>query len=116
MQEVLEKIKDKCQKKSGIGRSSLVAFLEILNEVEEECNNGWIPVEDGLPKNNKPVLCWVKSTTIASGETYIIGSLDNGFWFLQAHEIGRHSFPVRDYRVIAWQPLPEPYRWKSEKV
>lgn len=70
--------------------------------------NGWIPCSERLPKNNKPVLCWVKSTTIASGETYIIGSCDNGFWFLKTYEIGTHSFPVKDYKVIEWQPLPEP--------
>jgi len=56
------------------------------------------------------VLCWVKSTTIASGETYIIGSCDRGFWFLQTYEIGHHHFPVKDYEVVAWQQLPEKYQ------
>lgn len=70
----------------------------------------WIPCSVRLPENNKVVLCWVKSTTIASGETYIIGSCDRGFWFLQTYEIGHHHFPVKDYEVVAWQQLPEEYQ------
>lgn len=85
-----------------------------IGKVSEEYNNGWIPVSERLPESNKPVLCWVKSTTIASGETYIIGSCDNGYWFLQTYEIGTNSFPVKDYKVVAWQPLPEPYQPKGE--
>lgn len=77
-------------------------------------NNGWIPCSERLPENNKVVLCWVKSTTIASGETYIIGSCDRGFWFLQTYEIGHHHFPVKDYEVVAWQQLPEEYQSPQE--
>lgn len=76
-------------------------------------NNGWISVSERLPERNKPVLCWVKSTTISSGETFIIGSCDRGFWFLQTYEIGHHHFPVKDYEVIAWQPLPAHYQPKG---
>ena len=72
--------------------------------------NEWIPCGERLPETNKPVLCWVKSTTIASGETFIIGSCERGFWFLQTYEIGHHHFPVKDYEVVAWCKLPEPYQ------
>lgn len=78
-------------------------------------DGGWIPCSERFPEKNVPVLCWVRSTTIASGETYIIGSCDNGFWFLKTYEIGSHSFPVKDYKVIAWQPLPEPYKGEEEE-
>ena len=72
-------------------------------------NNGWIPVSERLPEDNRPVLCWVKSTTIAIGETYIIGSCDSKCWFLQTYEVGHHNFPLKDYEVLAWQPLPQPF-------
>lgn len=88
--------------------------IEIVKQAAAEYNNGWIPCSKRLPERNNVVLCWVKSTTIASGETYIIGSCDNGFWFLQTYEIGHHNFPVKDYKVIAWQPLPESYQTKGE--
>ena len=86
-------------------------FMDWLNYcLDAEIEPQWIPCSERLPENNKPCLCWVESTTIASGETFIIGSCSNGFWFLQTYEIGTHSFPVKDYKVVAWMPLPEPYK------
>ena len=70
----------------------------------------WIPVEERLPERNQEVLCWVRSTTISGTETYILGSCDNGFWFLKTYEIDRASFPVKDYTILAWKPLPQPYK------
>lgn len=89
--------------------------IENVKQLAEEHKGGWIPCSERLPENNKVVLCWVKSTTIASGETYIIGSCDRGFWFLQTYEIGHHHFPVKDYEVVAWQQLPEPLKPKEEQ-
>lgn len=89
--------------------------IEIVDQVEKEHNNGWIPCSEKLPERNKEVQCWVKSKTISGTETYIIGSCDNGFWFLKTYEIDRESFPVKDYEVVAWQPLPEPYKESEDK-
>lgn len=134
MQEVFEKIIEKLNSKKAyfqgfyecegktehdadLNKVTQLAFdeaIEIVKQAAAEYNNGWIPCSERLPERNKPVLCWVTSTTIASGETYIIGSCDNGFWFLQTYEIGHHHFPVKDYKVIAWQPLPKPYQPKGE--
>ena len=85
-----------------------------VKQEAEKYDNGWIPCSERLPENNNVVLCWVVSKTIASGETFIIGSCDRGFWFLQTYEIGHHHFPVKDYEVVAWQPLPQPYQPKGE--
>lgn len=88
--------------------------ISIVKEAEKEYNNGWIPCSERMPERNKDVLCWVKSKSISCGETYIIGSCNNGFWFLKTYEIDRESFPVKDYEVVAWQQLPEPYK-ESDK-
>ena len=88
--------------------------IEIVKQEAKQYKGGWIPVSDRLPENNKVVLCWVVSKTIASGETFIIGSCDRGFWFLQTYEIGHHHFPVKDYEVVAWIPLPHPYQPNGE--
>lgn len=79
--------------------------------------NNWIPCSERLPEKNKLVLCWVKSETIASGETYIIGLYDADCWFLQTYTVGNASFPIKDYKVVAWQLLPKPYKenLKNEK-
>ena len=141
MQEVFEKIIEKlnskkayfqrfyeCEGKSehdaDLNNSTQLAFDDAIEIVKKEAekfgtdtnvgSNGWIPCSERLPENNNVVLCWVVSKTIASGETFIIGSCDRGFWFLQTYEIGHHHFPVKDYEVISWQPLPEPYQTKGE--
>ena len=141
MHEVFEKIIEKlnskkayfqrfyeCEGKSehdaDLNKSTQLAFddaIEIVKQTAEKLgtdtnvgSNGWIPCSERLPENNNVVLCWVVSKTIASGETFIIGSCDRGFWFLQTYEIGHHHFPVKDYEVVAWQPLPHPYQPKGE--
>lgn len=119
----LYEITAKCnvtQEVRNINHGYVVAMshaIEIVNQVASEYGDGWIPVSSGkLPEDNKPVLCWVRSTTIASGETFIIGSCSNNkFWFLQTYEIGHHHFPVKDYEVVAWCELPEPYKVESEE-
>ena len=142
MQEVFEKIiekleeelkladkeKERCIKENHLqfdsakGYANGVAIaIEIVKQEAEKFgtdtnvgSNGWISCSERLPENNNIVLCWVVSKTIASGETFIIGSCDRGFWFLQTYEIGHHYFPVKDYEVVAWMPLPEPYQPKGE--
>ena len=93
-----------------------IIFIDIARNMQTVKAKEWIPCRERLPKDNKPCLCWVESTTIASGETFIIGSCSNGFWFLQTYEIGTHSFPVKDYKVVAWQPLPESYKGEQHET
>ena len=71
--------------------------------------SGWIATKDKLPEKFKTVLCWARDKTIAGVETYILGSQDNGCWFLNTYDIGTQSYPVKDYEVVAWRELPEPY-------
>ena len=87
--------------------------VEIVKQAATEYNNGWIPVESGLPERNKPVLVYAESKTISGGTITMVGACDNGFWFIQ-NGVDTLGFPCRDYKVIAWQPLPEPYQQKGE--
>lgn len=114
---VFEKILERFKKLKGsdsLANMFISDVIKVIEEVKKEYNNGWVPCSERLPERNKDVLCWVKSKTISGTETYILGSCDNGFWFLKTYEIDRESFPVKDYEVIAWRPLPEPYK-ESEK-
>lgn len=74
-------------------------------------NNGWIPCSERLPEKNIDVLTWARSTA-RGGEICFVGCCDNGAWFLQS-SAGTLSYPTQ-YEVIAWQPLPEPYREEQE--
>ena len=68
----------------------------------------WIPVTERLPEDNRPVQVYLKNYTIQGGYVVHIGSYDTaGFWFLRTQP-GIASFPVREWVVTHWMPLPEP--------
>lgn len=89
------------------GEYCYIDAISIVNQLAEEYNNDWIPVSEKLPETNESVLCWAKSTA-RGGDVCFVGSCHNGFWFLQS-SANTHSFPGQ-YKIVAWQPLPEPYQ------
>ena len=99
----------------AVGRSNaLTDFKYDIKQLAEEFatdtnvgNNGWIPCSERLPKNNKEVLCYAKSTA-RGGDVMFVGSQDNGCWFLPT-AANTLSYP-NQYIVKAWQPLPQPYK------
>lgn len=66
--------------------------------IRKHMNDGWIPVLERLPKDDRYVLvCNVR------------GAMDLARWDGKRWWTGfSHADIARD--VIAWQPLPEPYR------
>lgn len=71
-------------------------------------NNGWIPVEKGLPEERVEVLAQfearvrnVKNEVIKTTYTHVM-YLEGGIW--------KSDMGIPNGKVIAWQPLPEPYR------
>ena len=75
--------------------------------IRKHMNDGWIPVDERLPENNKLVLVWARSTARGADE-WSLGSYDNGFWALGSWG-GSLVFPSQ-LEAVAWRPLPEPYR------
>ena len=75
-------------------------------DTDVPAKDGWIPVEERLPEDNKPVLIFAESTTISSGTITMVGACHNGFWFIQNGE-DTLGFPVREYKVNYWSHLPE---------
>lgn len=69
----------------------------------------WIPVTERLPERNKSVLLCMKSRPSRTGMCIQTGSYDNGFWFVQG-AAGYESLATFEFHVLAWMPLPEPYR------
>ena len=75
--------------------------MRIVNQLAEEYNNGWIPVSDGLPKED--MQCWA---TFESGNVDKIQYLASLKWW---------NGEMGDNKVIAWMPLPEPFKPKGEQ-
>ena len=71
-------------------------------------NDGWIPVEERLPKAGEHVLVSFRSAGFLPA-TAIIS--ENGRWSMLQ---GAKGFNDVTENVIAWGPLPEPYRPKKE--
>lgn len=67
--------------------------IEWLRDFIRRMNGGWIPVEEQLPDDGKTVLC-----------------TDGDYVYLVEYDADWDA-PFGDVDgIIAWQPLPEPYR------
>lgn len=81
-----------------------------FNGVEAAKRGEWIPVSERLPEDMQRVLIWFEYYRYGDFncmyQTYGFGYVCDGKWspFING-ETG-----WQDYRVIAWQPLPEPYK------
>jgi hypothetical protein len=109
----------------------LVNYMGVLEKqmVEQE-QTRWIPVSERLPKDIKPVIVTWKNNDPKSYYQYIVGKhfigtahFKNGKWFWYSSvtedllaEYGKCDSEEFDeaIEVIAWMPLPEPYKAESE--
>lgn len=76
--------------------------IEIVNQLAEEYNNGWIPCSERLPKCGEVVMCSCTNSGIT-----ISCITHNGVKPSKSVRFGQHS-------VIAWQPLPQSFHPKGE--
>jgi len=87
-----------------IQRSLDVAFKAM------EKQNDWIPVSERLPKDRNLVLVtayWHETYQVMQASYFGEGE-KNGWWCVPFNNCGKHM--RNDLHVIAWQPLPEPYK------
>lgn len=70
----------------------------------------WIPTDEKLPDFNQPVLvCW-SDGRMTDGYRW-----DEDSWFCAWEDRNGWHRKGRDKRIIAWMPLPEPYREEGAK-
>ena len=75
--------------------------------LEAGAGQGWIPVSERLPKKHEDAL----TTTRYDGFLGRYGTwIETGF----INDIGEWSGACIGGKVIAWMPLPEPYKEKTE--
>ena len=83
------------------GYAEANGLLDHMNYVNDQ---KWIPVSEKLPNHYQRVLCYFKyepeSPDIISENTYIGG----GMWMSERG------------KVVAWMPLPEPYKGEQKRV
>ena len=76
---------------------------ETVEEIEKEYNDGWIPCSERLPEEDGKYIVTIKNLTghwIMKKDVFVCNYWDNDF----------HFKDWEDNEVIAWQPLPQPYK------
>ena len=77
---------------------------QIVQEVAEEYKDGWIPCSERLPEEYGEYIVWWTDITKSKYYEIVEYEPSNGW-------IGDIPQSVEGkYSVIAWQPLPEPYK------
>ena len=127
----LEEERDYANEYYSKDMSRYVAYqhaIEIVNQLAEEYNNGWILCEERLPEDGQEVLIWYEDghskgreiATFQRGKTkeelcampLLCYSFEDQFgnnlkpyaWF------GHGPMQWFGQDVLAWQPLPAPYK------
>jgi hypothetical protein len=76
-----------------------------LNELSNR-NNGWIPVDSGLPVKGRYLV------TTAYGQVKE-SSFDIGMWWQIDNSVISLAWVQEPIKIIAWQPLPPEYKEKT---
>lgn len=93
--------------------------IELINQSLKK-SNGWIPVSDRLPEDEKECLVTLEkiygTPEISMGIASYLRFGDAGYWnekkygYLEWDKYSDGHGGTRMYKVIAWMPLPEPYK------
>ena len=108
MNEFIEKLIGRLEEKANqtwlvlAERNGYERAIEIVNQLAEEYNNGWIPCSERLPKYGEVVMCSCTNSGIT-----ISCITHKGVKPSKSVRFGQHS-------VIAWQPLPQLFQPKGE--
>lgn len=75
--------------------------------------DGWIPVEERMPEDTDGDFYQSVITTLLNGRVApgVYRNFDDEWWV--EDESGEKKYML-SYEVIAWMPLPEPYRGKEK--
>lgn len=108
-----------------------IPFMEWLEGfIHKHMNEGWIPVDDRLPEEHEEGTDIYDKNTLAVMDTeyHMVSNLvnvtvydyENEKYFVGADctfdgEWCNFGLVTGNYEVIAWRPLPEPYRPERQK-
>ena len=85
------------------------SHMDEAKDINVPSNDGWIPVEERLPDGLNKELYDINLVTLEDGEVCIgVYRDDKKEWWTRKKE-GETLYTTK-HNVIAWQPLPEPYK------
>ena len=130
LEKILEEINEEI--KSSIAFSSVFTdgLCRARNIIRKHMNDGWIPVDDRLPEEHEEGTDIYDKNTLAVMDTeyHMVSNLvnvtvydyENEKYFVGADctfdgEWCNFGLVTGNYEVIAWRPLPEPYRPERQK-
>ena len=116
-----QELQKKTMYKEGLPGSSLDIVNSLLDDLEEdEKENGWIPVSERVPEDEKEYLVTLEKVYGTPEKLYGIANYlkfgDAGYWnekkygYLEWDKYSDGHGGTKMYKVIAWMPLPEPYK------
>ena len=119
LEKILEEI-DREKKRASLSpdcsNEHAVTEIILLEKIEKiirkHMNDGWIPVEERMPEEKKSVLVqWEKyDRHLNVTLTYL-----DVMWLEDEEDVVFETINgIPNGRVIAWRPLPEPYRPEKE--
>ena len=96
----------KTEEDECINKATQLAFDDaknIVQEVAEEYNNGWIPCSERLPEDDSICIVTVEYPNNETVVDYGWFDRESVCWF-----VGMQEF--RSSNILAWKPLPEPFK------
>lgn len=94
-------------------------IMDYIENMDDEKENGWIPVSEGLPEDEKEYLVTLEKVYGTPEKLYGIANYlkfgDAGYWnekkygYLEWDKYSDGHGGTKMYKVIAWTPLPELY-------
>lgn len=120
LEKILEEIEEYEKKKcsggslsafeSGINRGCLEAKNIIRSYMDEAENDGWIPVKERLPEEeNERYYPMLNVSTSYGAVKWGFYRVRDKQWYIYS-EIHDEFIEARDKEIVAWQPLPNPYK------
>lgn len=98
LEKILEEIESKKFTNMTIKHSMVVKMEDVRDIIRKHMNDGWISVKDRLPDESlNSVIGWDEYRERCCFVQYY-----GGKWSLRADR--------EPIKIIAWRPLPEPYR------
>lgn len=89
------------------------AYEKSMDIISNHMNDGWIPVEERLPEDDRYILLSFDNFSVPTVGRYEQDTDGGGNFY-----VGDEDVPciTMDLYVNAWRPLPEPYRPERSKT